>query len=66
MGIADSFKDKAGRAIDKVDGERAKQGVQKAGDKLDEMTGGKYSKQIDKGQEAASDFIDRKGGDSNR
>ncbi len=40
MGIADSFKDKAEQAIDKVGGDRVKQGVEKAGDKVDEKTGG--------------------------
>jgi hypothetical protein len=66
MGIADSFKDKAEQAIDKVGGDRAKQGVEKAGDKVDDMTGGKYAGQVDKGQDAASDYIDRTDDDSNR
>jgi antitoxin protein of toxin-antitoxin system len=66
MGIADSFKDKADQAIDKVGGDRAKQGVEKAGDKVDDMTGGKYSGHVDKGQDAASDYIDRTDDDSNR
>ncbi|MFC0530372.1 antitoxin [Phytohabitans kaempferiae] len=59
MGIADSFKEKAEQAIDKIGGDRAKEGVEKAGDKIDDMTGGKYAGHVDKGQAAASDYIDR-------
>lgn len=66
MGIADSFKDKAEQAIDKIGGDRAKQGVEKAGDKVDDMTGGKYAGHVDKGQSAASDYIDRMDDNSNR
>ncbi|GAA4144305.1 antitoxin [Phytohabitans flavus] len=66
MGIADSFKNKAEQAIDKVDGERVKKGVEKAGDKIDEKTGGKYSGQVDKAQDAASGYIDKMDGKSNR
>jgi MT0933-like antitoxin protein len=66
MGIADSFKDKADQAIDKIGGDRAKQGVEKGGDKLDDMTGGKYAGHVDKGQDAASDYVDRTDDDSNR
>lgn len=66
MGIADSFKDKADQAIDKIGGDRAKQGVEKGGDKLDDMTGSKYSEHVDKGQDAASNYIDRTDDDSNR
>lgn len=66
MGIADSFRDKAEQAIDKVGGDRAKQGVEKAGDKIDDATGGKYASHVDKGQDAASDYIDRMDDDSNR
>jgi hypothetical protein len=66
MGIADSFKDKAEQAVDKVGGDRVKQGVEKAGDQVDEKTGGKYSSHVDKGQDGASDYIDRMDDDSNR
>jgi hypothetical protein len=59
MGIADSFKDKAEQVVEKVGPDRAKDGVQKAGDKADEMTGGKYKSHLDKGQQAASDYIDK-------
>lgn len=66
MGIADSFREKAEQAVDKVGGERVKDGVEKAGDKLDEKTGGKYADHVDKGQNAASDYIDRMDDDGRR
>jgi MT0933-like antitoxin protein len=66
MGIADSFRDKAEKAIDKIGGDRAKRGVEKAGDKLDDMTGGKHARHVDKAQDAASNYIDKKSDDSKR
>lgn len=60
MGIADKFKDLAGNAVDRLGGEdKAKEGVDAAGDKLDEATGGKYAQYTDKGQDAAKSGIDR-------
>jgi len=44
MGFMDRIKSLAGKHDDKLD-----QGVQKAGEKLDERTGNKYEAQIDKG-----------------
>ena len=44
----DKAKDFADKHDDKVD-----QGLQKAGDEVDEHTGGKYDKQVDKGVDAA-------------
>lgn len=44
----DRIKSLAGKHDDKVD-----QGIQKAGDKADERTGGKYSGQVDKGVDEA-------------
>ncbi|HEV7712828.1 MAG TPA: antitoxin [Asanoa sp.] len=44
MGFMDRLKAMAGKHDDKVD-----QGMQKAGDKMDERTGGKHSDKIDKG-----------------
>ncbi len=56
MGISDSMGDKAKDMMsgneDKVD-----DAVKKAGDKADDATGNKYSDQIDKGEDAASDAI---------
>jgi len=56
MGIgdfADKAKDLAADHKDKV-----KEGIDKAGDAVDEKTEGKYSEQIDKGEETAKDYID--------
>ncbi|MEJ3743410.1 antitoxin [Actinomycetes bacterium KLBMP 9797] len=58
MGIADSFKDKAKEAVDKIGGDKAKKGVDAAADQVDERTGGKYSKHIDTGQQKAGEYID--------
>lgn len=64
MGIADSFKDKAEQAVDKVGADRAKDGVEQAGDKVDDLTGGKYAEHVDKGQNAAGDYIEKLDGDA--
>ncbi|MFJ9245786.1 antitoxin [Streptomyces sp. NPDC101776] len=51
--------------MDKVKGmlgqhsDQAKQGVDRAGDMIDERTGGKHAKQVDMAQDKANDFIDR-------
>ncbi|MEH1123964.1 antitoxin [Micromonospora sp. CPCC 206061] len=66
MGIADSFREKADQAVDKVGADRVKDGVEKAGDKVDDATGGKYAQHVDKGQNAASDYIDRTDDDGTR
>ena len=39
--------------------DKAKQAVDKAGDMVDERTGGKHAKQVDMAQDKANDFIDR-------
>ena len=56
MGISD-FIDKA---KDMMSGnkDKVKDGVEKAADMVDEKTGGKFSDQIDKGEEAAKDFVE--------
>jgi hypothetical protein len=63
MGIADSFKEKAEQAVDKIGADRVKEGVEKLGDKVDERTGGKYADHIDKGQSAADKYLDKMDGD---
>lgn len=54
MGLFDSAKDKvsglAGDNQDKID-----EGVEKAGDVVDDKTGGKFSDQVDSAQDAAKD-----------
>jgi len=36
-----------------------KDGVDKAGDFVDDKTGGKYAEHVDKGQEAAKDYVEK-------
>lgn len=59
MGIADSFMDKAADVVDKVGAERVKDGIEMAGDKLDDATGDKYAGMVDKAQDAASALVDK-------
>ncbi|TDB90395.1 antitoxin [Actinomadura sp. KC216] len=54
MSIVDKVKQMLGQHSDK-----AREGVEKAGDKIDERTGGKYSDKIDKAQDKAGEQIDR-------
>lgn len=61
MGIgdfADKAKDLASEHEDEV-----KEGIDKAADIADEKTEGKYSDQIDKGTEAAKDYVEGLDGD---
>lgn len=53
MSIVDKVKEMLGGHADK-----AKQGVDKAGDMIDEKTGGKYSGHVHMGQDKAKGFID--------
>jgi hypothetical protein len=48
------------KAKDLISGNKdvSKDAVEKAGDMVDEKTEGKYSEHVDKGQEAAKDYID--------
>ena len=54
MGLMDKVKSMFGQHGDKVD-----QGIDKAGDVADDKTGGKYTGQVDKAQDAAKDGIDK-------
>jgi MT0933-like antitoxin protein len=57
MGIGDFLdkaKDLAGQHPDQVD-----QGIDKAGDLVDERTGGQHVSQVDKAQEAVKDHLGR-------
>lgn len=58
MGLFDKAKDLGKQNSDKVE-----QGVDKGGDFVDDKTGGKYSDQVDKGQDAAKNFV---GGDDSK
>ncbi|MFA1539296.1 antitoxin [Actinomadura monticuli] len=57
MSIVDKVKQMLGQHPDK-----AKQGVDRAGDTFDERTGGRHADKVDRGQEKAGDYIDREGG----
>jgi len=54
MGLLDKIKGMLGGNADKV-----KQGVEKAGDMVDEKTGGKFGDKVDMAQEKIGDVIDK-------
>jgi hypothetical protein len=56
MSIVDKVKEMLGQHSDK-----AEKGVDKAGDVIDEKTGGKYSDKIDTAQDKAKDYLHREG-----
>ncbi|MGK5556210.1 antitoxin [Actinomadura kijaniata] len=53
MSFADKVKGMLGQHSDK-----AEQGVEKAGDMLDERTGGKHADKVDMAQDKARDYIE--------
>lgn len=57
--LGDKAKDLAGEHSDKVD-----EGIERAGDAVDEKTGDKFSDQVDQGQESAGNFVEGLGGDN--
>ncbi|NHN55489.1 antitoxin [Calidifontibacter sp. DB0510] len=57
-GLGDKAKDFAGQNPDKVD-----QGVEQAGNFVDEKTGGQYADKVDQGQEALKNQFGGQGGD---
>ena len=61
MGMMDKLKGMLGQHPDK-----AKDAVERAGDMIDERTGGKYSDKVDKAQEKAAEFIDGEQGQGER
>ena len=54
MGLLDSIKNALGGNADKV-----KDGIDKAGDMIDDKTGGQYSDKIEMAEEKAGDVIDQ-------
>lgn len=67
MGILDKFRSRSKDALDNAKekhGDRAVEGVEKAGEFIDEKTGGKYRENIDQGVEKAKDALDDTRGDS--
>jgi hypothetical protein len=57
MSMFDNMKDKAGDMADEH-GQQMGEGADKAGDFIDEKTGGRYSEQIDSGVEKGKDTVD--------
>lgn len=56
MGLLDKLKGMFGQPADK-----AESPIDKAGEVVDDKTGGSYSEQIDRGTDAAQDTVDRLG-----
>ena len=56
-GKAEDLKDKAGDVVDQH-GDKVRGGLVKAGDFVDEKTGGKYGDTIDQGVDVAKDRLD--------
>lgn len=54
MGILDNLGDLAKQHEDKIEG-----GIEKAGDLVDEKTGGKYAGQVDQAQNLANEQLDK-------
>lgn len=52
MGIFDKAKDLAAEHSDQVD-----QGIERAGNTVDDRTGGKYSEHVDKGQHTIGEYL---------
>jgi hypothetical protein len=61
MSLVDKMKDFLGQHGDKVD-----KVVEKAGDMVDEKTGGKYADKVDKAQEQAKKSADKWGEEGRR
>jgi hypothetical protein len=64
VGLMDKVRSMLGQHNEKVD-----QGIDKAGDVVDDKTGGKHAAHVDKAQDAAKDGIDKitgEGGDGAR
>lgn len=64
MGIFDKAKEAAGN-LAKEHGDTVSQGIDKAGDMVDEKTDGKYADKVDQGQDAARNFVDGLGDNKN-
>jgi hypothetical protein len=56
MGLLDKIKGMIGGNTDKV-----KEGLEKAGDMVDEKTGGKFADKVDMAQEKVGDMLDEEG-----
>lgn len=65
MGMFDEAKDKAQDLLGEH-GDQAEAGLDKAGEYVDEKTGGQHSDQIDTGVDKATEAMRRFGGDEDR
>ena len=63
MGMFDEMKDKAGE-LAREHGDKIDDAIEKAGNMVDEKTGGKHSDKIDAAQQKARDAADKLAGDS--
>lgn len=63
MGLIDDLKGKA-QGLIQGNEEAIKNGIEKAGDFVDQKTGGKYAGHVDKVQNAASNFVAKKDGEA--
>ncbi|RZU16156.1 antitoxin protein of toxin-antitoxin system [Kribbella rubisoli] len=63
MGMFDNMKDKAADLVNEH-GEQVGEGLDKAGDFVDEKTGGKYGDKIDQGTDLAKDQLDNLDGEN--
>lgn len=63
MGLIDDLKGKAQGLIGGNE-EAIKGGIEKAGDFIDDKTGGKFAEQVDAAQDAASGLVEKAGGEA--
>ncbi|MGW7680496.1 antitoxin [Kribbella sp. NPDC054772] len=61
MGMFDNMKDKAGD-LAREHGDQVDEGLDKAGEFVNEKTGGEHGDQIDQGKDFAKDQLDNLGG----
>lgn len=61
MGLFDAAKDAAakGKDLAREHSDQVQDGIEKAGDLVDDKTGGKYADKVDKAQEFASDRAEK-------
>ncbi len=64
MGIFDKARE-AAENLANEHGDKVDQGIDKAGDFVDEKTEGKYADKVDQGQDAAKNFVDGLGNKNN-
>jgi hypothetical protein len=61
MGLMDKVK-----GMFRQHGDKAEGGIDRAGDTIDDRTGGKYADKVDQGQDAARDALRKLDGDENQ